>query len=64
VKKGLLLLMIVGLTIAVAAPAMAIDWSAKGYIRIGTAYYKNIDHEDGVPLPTNAAWTRTMPGSR
>lgn len=55
-KKGLLVLMISGLMVALAAPAMAVDWSAGGYIRIGTAYYKNIDHEDGVPLPTNAAW--------
>ena len=55
-KKGLLVLMIVGLAITLVAPAMAVDWSAGGYMRIGTAYYKNINHEDGIPLPTNAAW--------
>lgn len=55
-KKGLLVLMIAGLAVAVAAPAMAIDWSASGYIRIGSAYYKNIDEEDGMPLPTSAAY--------
>ena len=55
-KKGLLVLIIVGLAGAVAAPAMAIDWSASGYIRIGSSYYKNIDEEDGIPQPTNAAY--------
>lgn len=55
-KRGLLVLMVVGLIIALVAPAMAIDWSTGGYIRIGGTYYKNIDHEDGIPLSTDAAW--------
>jgi hypothetical protein len=56
VKKGLFLVMIIGLTLALGAPAMAIDWSATGFIRMGTAYYKNIRHEWGVPLPVWDDW--------
>lgn len=42
-KKVLLLLIAVMLAVAVASPAMAIDWTAQGAINIMAAFYKNQD---------------------
>lgn len=56
VNKTLWGTLLIGLAVVLATPAMAIDWSASGNIYIGTAYYKNIIHEQGVPLPTDAGW--------
>jgi len=43
-KKALQVLLAVMLgVVVVAAPAMAIDWSARGAINILNAYYKNVD---------------------
>jgi len=53
-KKALLIGLAVGLAVALAAPAFAIDWSARGEIAIMGAYYKNIDKSYPVaimPLP-------------
>ena len=42
-KKALLIVLTLGLIVAVAAPAMAVDWSARGFMNIKAAYYKNVD---------------------
>ena len=41
-KKALLIGMAVCLGVALAAPAMAIDWSATGWIGVGFLYHKNL----------------------
>lgn len=49
-KKALLIGLAVCLGVALAAPAMAIDWSATGYIAIGFMYDKNIPSGNGDAL--------------
>ena len=48
----------IGLTLALATSAMAVDWSTTGYIYVGSAYYKNITNAKGVPSPTDAGWNQ------
>src|SRR4030042_6194034 len=43
IKKALLYILALMLTVAAASPALAIDWSAQGAINIMAAYYKNVD---------------------
>jgi hypothetical protein len=71
-KKALLIGLAVCLGVALAAPAMAIDWSATGYIAIGYLLHKN--QPQGHPgagfapslgsvvtLPDPAAWPVAIP---
>lgn len=57
-KKTLLVLLAVLLGLIAAAPAQAVNWSARGAINIMTAYYKNVDLRlpvyRGGPPGTNA----------
>lgn len=54
-KKALLIGLAVGLAVALAAPAFAIDWSARGQITIYGAYYKNIDKQYPVTIGPSTA---------
>jgi len=47
-KKALLIGLVLGLIVAFAAPAMAIDWSARGGFSVKSAVGKNIDQRFGV----------------
>ena len=42
-RKTLLIGLVLGLAVALAAPAMAVDWLAQGAMNIKAAYYKNMD---------------------
>lgn len=65
-KKALLIVLAVGLVVAMAVPAMAIDWSARGCFSVKSALYKNIDYRlpyylGGIPgsgriIGTSSAW--------
>jgi len=49
-KKALLIVLTLGLVVALATPALAVSWVAKGAIAIKGAYYKNIDMRDPIML--------------
>ncbi len=55
-KKGLLIGLVLGLAVAIASPVWAIDWSATGFIRVGTFWYKNIRQMQGPPTPAQDDW--------
>ena len=42
-KKILLIGFVLGLVVAMTAPAMAVDWTVQGAMNIKAAYYKNLD---------------------
>jgi len=49
-KRALLIMLTLGLAVAVASPAMAVDWSARGFMNIKAAYYKNVDLRSPINL--------------
>lgn len=50
-KKMLLIALALGLVVAMAAPAMATDWSARGWIWVGGAIHKTVFSAGPPPLP-------------
>jgi hypothetical protein len=67
-KKILLIALALGLAVALAAPAMATDWSARGHIYVGGAIHKTVPPAGppnwGGPaltlVPGSPAWNDTM----
>lgn len=49
-KKALLIVLTLGLVVALATPALAVSWIARGAIAIQGRYYKNVDMRDPIWL--------------
>ncbi|MBW2039186.1 MAG: hypothetical protein JRI46_06260 [Deltaproteobacteria bacterium] len=60
-KKCLVIGLVLGLAVALASPVWAIDWSATGFIRVGTFLYRNITQmgPTGPPTPAADQWDDT-----
>jgi hypothetical protein len=54
-KRGLVVGFVIGLAVALAAPAMAIDWSASGFTEVTGVVFRNAER-------TDAAWVPGPPG--
>ena len=65
-KKALLIALTLGLVVALATPALAVSWVAKGAIAIKGAYYKNIDLRAPISIQNTAIgglWGQGIPGN-
>lgn len=58
-KKGLVATLVLGLALMLAAPAMAIDWSASGYIAITGNAFKNATWQQKPQVPGPPGVTNT-----
>jgi hypothetical protein len=60
-KKILLIALALGLAVALAAPAMATDWSARGHIWVGGAIHKTVPPSGPPQFPAFFFWGGPIP---